>query len=789
MPSVATNSPTTNHGSIYYHHQLQHGKKEIRLLQIQPGQHESPVQICFLIADLDKRPHECYHALSYCWGQGPAEVAVQVEGKEMMVTETLHHALLSLRQSDEKFVCWVDAISIDQDSAQEKAHQVPLMREIYSLACHVIIWLGDATENMIVALEFLKLEEITSSKGPLQSDVALFDFLDDPPDSRDLLDTGLIALFKNPWFTRTWVLQEAALPRREPYFLCGSHIITWRCMCSVRAVVDAFLRKQHNRNNCIIHQSSIDRAALIDAFDSWNHHRIEAMRLRAQERPRGQPMSLLLFLSGYAQATKRSDRVYGLLGLVSEAFLDGLPIDYDETPQDTFRRAMRSMLAEEGPRCLMIKEQELLECRCQSECSCRFDPSSASGASWIPDLTKNLRDCPHRPLYMGPFDVCPGVAPTVRINGYSLFVRGLLLDSVAHTRSTSLPRDFRHPSESHEATWMSLLPLVQFLSAHARVVSHHEPHFRGEGWCSECCPQKSRLEHLEDVANRLKELAIESSRLLGTPNGADEESQPALSPTTAALDEILEAEESDQDMEILDDEDPENEFSGFEATRSLLFSHSEDLVDEFDKCGLYRSPTQPPTDFWEAACRTLLTDGGLPCASPWQQSDNDKILLALHWESLDLKLEELHGKNREDSASTTGRRQRVSKTCQTSISRALGALIDDLGLYSVFEGLKHDTKHALTLRNVFVTEKGWMGLGPRFVQPGDIVAVLFGADIPYILRPVEDHYILVGECYVHGIMDGELMDELPDTLLQRPSGAGFTTKHGGHITLQDFEIR
>jgi hypothetical protein len=27
-----------------------------------------------------------------------------------------------------------------------------------------------------------------------------------------------------------------------------------------------------------------------------------------------------------------------------------------------------------------------------------------------------------------------------------------------------------------------------------------------------------------------------------------------------------------------------------------------------------------------------------------------------------------------------------------------------------------------------------------------------------ILRPVNDHFLLVGECYVHGIMDGEALE-------------------------------
>jgi hypothetical protein len=33
--------------------------------------------------------------------------------------------------------------------------------------------------------------------------------------------------------------------------------------------------------------------------------------------------------------------------------------------------------------------------------------------------------------------------------------------------------------------------------------------------------------------------------------------------------------------------------------------------------------------------------------------------------------------------------------------------------------------------------------------------VLSGSNVPFVLRPVEDHYRLIGPCYVHGIMGGE----------------------------------
>lgn len=51
-----------------------------------------------------------------------------------------------------------------------------------------------------------------------------------------------------------------------------------------------------------------------------------------------------------------------------------------------------------------------------------------------------------------------------------------------------------------------------------------------------------------------------------------------------------------------------------------------------------------------------------------------------------------------------------------------------------------------------------MGLAPVGSMPGDAICVVQGCSIPLVMRPKGDHWILIGESYVHGIMDGEAMD-------------------------------
>ncbi|PQE19335.1 heterokaryon incompatibility protein [Rutstroemia sp. NJR-2017a BVV2] len=73
-------------------------------------------------------------------------------------------------------------------------------------------------------------------------------------------------------------------------------------------------------------------------------------------------------------------------------------------------------------------------------------------------------------------------------------------------------------------------------------------------------------------------------------------------------------------------------------------------------------------------------------------------------------------------------------------------------------------------RKPFVTKKVYLGLRLDHVEPGDVVAVLIGSQVPFVLRKsVGGRYKIVGEAYVDGIMDGEAVvrREIVGVLTQR----------------------
>lgn len=64
---------------------------------------------------------------------------------------------------------------------------------------------------------------------------------------------------------------------------------------------------------------------------------------------------------------------------------------------------------------------------------------------------------------------------------------------------------------------------------------------------------------------------------------------------------------------------------------------------------------------------------------------------------------------------------------------------------------------ALPTRNFFITSWGFLGLATHNVQVGDRVAIIFGVQMPVILRPLDPSataYKLIGPAYIHLIMDG-----------------------------------
>jgi hypothetical protein len=118
---------------------------------------------------------------------------------------------------------WIDAICINQEDEEEKGTQIPLMREIYSRARAVVVWMGLSTpETDVFFAEFQETRvklKTWKAKYDADPDYPRPD-REERPRHEDAFWGGLSRLLGNEWFRRLWTYQEVILPSTAT-LLCG----------------------------------------------------------------------------------------------------------------------------------------------------------------------------------------------------------------------------------------------------------------------------------------------------------------------------------------------------------------------------------------------------------------------------------------------------------------------------------------------------------------------------------------------------------------------------------------
>ena len=139
-------------------------RTSIRLIKFnQEESRKGPLVTCsFVIADALSPPE--YIALSYVWGDASDTVAVSLEGKAMKVTKNLAAALT--RFSKTPALLWADALCINQEDDVEKSHQVNMMAEIYGKATNATVWLGPDHHNDAPSV-FQAFKELIEGTGAI----------------------------------------------------------------------------------------------------------------------------------------------------------------------------------------------------------------------------------------------------------------------------------------------------------------------------------------------------------------------------------------------------------------------------------------------------------------------------------------------------------------------------------------------------------------------------------------------------------------------------------------------
>jgi hypothetical protein len=100
-----------------------------------------------------------------------------------------------------------------------------------------------------------------------------------------------------------------------------------------------------------------------------------------------------------------------------------------------------------------------------------------------------------------------------------------------------------------------------------------------------------------------------------------------------------------------------------------------------------------------------------------------------------------------------------------ALERFDAAEVDDTNII-LNASFERTMKKKIYGRRLITTETGYVGLAPLTSEKEDKVCVLFGCSTPVVLRPLaKGGYSFVGECYVHGIMEGEAIAMLENEQL------------------------
>ncbi|KAF4443717.1 Heterokaryon incompatibility 6 OR allele [Fusarium acutatum] len=417
------------------------GDKEIRLLILEPGAREDVLECKLANAELSWRTR--FEALSYAWGDDTTKHELKCSGYVIGVMANLHDALLDLRLPTQRRVLWIDALCINQADNDEKSKQIRLMHEIYSQAYEVLIYLGKSDASVHGAIESIrwldwKLMPLYARKFLLSSNIGMASFFVErwtnmkPINREDFSWDPIINLLRRPWFQRTWVIQEAVIPKHAK-IICGDQSIAW---AKVLRIVDAIRHYQSSVKRVPGYHLTYETISSVDLMRSARDNRHPRIYIFGQwwYRPllTGRPMEGqedsklldLILMSRRYKCTHPHDKIFGMLGVTAEDTSNKLlKPDYEISQFDAYRNfVLWEIRHNKSLRVLGTSSQK--------------SSRQCTSPSWVPDFNRldsitGLTGSPFSGSYV---DASAGLPMEVREsnNSTTLHIKGSIVDTI-HT--------------------------------------------------------------------------------------------------------------------------------------------------------------------------------------------------------------------------------------------------------------------------------------------------------------------------------------------------------------------
>lgn len=312
------------------------GKDYIRVLELQPGVGNEPLR--GTLSDVSLYGSElAFESLSYVWGDPNTHVwgdsstsslggkTIDLgRGQSLPILSNLNDALHHLRHKSKTRALWIDALCINQSDNEEKSSQIQLMADIYARCTSVIVWLGLPGANSELGLDVLSF--LSNSNKRIGGGGAPWDHL-----PTEEVKTGIQDILQRTYFTRLWVVQEAALAKRIQMYV-GNTSIEWS-----RSQTRKFLARVKMTE---LSPSWMESELSLVDFQPIRELLEQNLAADAKRRGTVEVPSLLDVVHSirHRKCIDPRDRIYGAMSLVTPAEVAGLVPDYNLSWEETYRR-------------------------------------------------------------------------------------------------------------------------------------------------------------------------------------------------------------------------------------------------------------------------------------------------------------------------------------------------------------------------------------------------------------------------------------------------------------------
>lgn len=309
-----------SNNKVHQYDPLDPTRNEIRLLRLLPARSgASRIRGELFVISLQDDPLQGYEALSYVWGDPAKSADIWIDGKRLGITKNLQLALKDItpKRNEGPLIIWIDAICINQDNAEERGHQVQLMRKIYSNAVCTRAWL-----DVKVDISSAPFREIETRGTPVVLAAHSTKFWE-----------PVIGVFRNQYWSRIRVQQEMLLASRVVFNLRASLVPDQHILPFLSAVCGG-INQVHSTEH--VRASEIHSSIGGEWFRNLGIDMV--MVLHDKERQNHNYFSLFsLYNRSIALLSHDTrDQLFGLIGIASNISPKDITVDYDLDPLTIF---------------------------------------------------------------------------------------------------------------------------------------------------------------------------------------------------------------------------------------------------------------------------------------------------------------------------------------------------------------------------------------------------------------------------------------------------------------------